>query len=257
MDHVYGAPAMMPTFLYDVEAMDDDAITVTGPEAQHMMVLRLHKGEMVRLIDGRGQAQVCEIAQIRRGRTLCTVIKSILNDGEPARRVTLAIGLSTDSKFDTIIEKGTEIGISRFIPLLTDRSRIKIGDSKALKRKLDRWARVCLAAVKQSGRSILPMIDAPTPMAAFLESTSQAETLLFHPDQRSEQYTGTILSAGNDPVTLVIGPESGFSEEEIVLVREKQIGIFHLGNRVLRTETAGIVIPAIILYPEELTKDKP
>jgi 16S rRNA (uracil1498-N3)-methyltransferase len=239
---------LMHTFLFAPEDRSESQITIAGEEARHLFdVLRLHKGDMVRLVDGGGEAHICEIIESTKKNCVCSIIKSIRNGGEPRIRLTLAVGLSSASKFETVLEKGTEIGVSRFVPLYTQKGKVRQFDKATLTRKLKRWQRVCAAALKQAGRSRLPAVEMPIGFEEFISSCPAADTALFHPEGRNAfQHAQKLFRA--DTATLLVGPESGFSDEEIRLAREKDIPVISIGDRTLRTETAGIVIPALFIF---------
>jgi 16S rRNA (uracil1498-N3)-methyltransferase len=255
MGHLFGAVAMIPTFIYRDEDVAGDSIALTGSEVHHMIkVMRLVKGEMVHLIDGRGTGHICEIASIDGRKAECRIIKTIKNGGEPGLFLTLAIGLSTASKFDTVLEKGTEAGISRFIPLLTEKGKVKVGEKSAVSAKMKRWRRVVEAAVKQSGRSRIPEIMEPLSFGEFIGGCDKAETALFHPGDRSDNIPDLIDLKSKSTFTIIVGPESGLSSSELETAGERGIIKISLGPRILRTETAGIIIPAILIYMAEMVK---
>jgi 16S rRNA (uracil1498-N3)-methyltransferase len=255
MGHLFNPQYMIQTFIYTTEDYDGEQVTISGREAHHIAdVLRLGPGEMVRLIDGLGTAHICEITSIASKKIICSVIKTIKSGGEPTLKLSLAIGLSPEAKFDTIIEKGTEVGISRFIPILTEKGRVKIAEMSGLARKMERWRRVCEAAVKQSSRSVIPHIDPPLSFRDFLLSCRPAGTMLFHPGDRTESFYAADMTAIDEELTLVVGPESGFSGDEIESARNRGIRVMSLGDRVLRTETAAVVIPALVIYLTEVAK---
>lgn len=240
---------MNNTFFYSPTDREGEAIILTGPETKHMItVLRLKKGDTARLIDGAGNAHWCEIVSVSPRQVVCRIIKSMKNGGEPARLVTLAIGLSTGFKFDTIIEKGTEIGVSRFVPLLCEKGKVKLEKPSAWSRRLSRWQRVARAAVKQSGRSVLPAIDEPVILSDFLVRCRAESTFLFHPEGKAGDYISTLLSFPGSETTIITGPESGFSSGELSAAQAGGINIFSLGDRILRTETAAIVIASLTVY---------
>ena len=246
----------MQTFIFDQKKCDAEQITITGREAHHIAkVLRLRKNEIVRLIDGAGLAYICEIVKVSSKSVTCRKVKPIKNSGEASINLTLAIGLSTSSKFDIVIEKGTEVGVRKFIPLLAQKGKVKITDKSSASRKLKRWGRVAEAAAKQSGRSIIPEITVPVKYDEYIDSLSPENTILFHPDEKQSNL-GDIFKHINSPdITLIIGPESGFSDDEVILARQKGIFCCSLGDRILRSETAGIVIPALFIYYIESVKD--
>jgi 16S rRNA (uracil1498-N3)-methyltransferase len=239
---------LMHTFIYAPHNKSEAQITLGGEEARHIKaVLRLGKGELVRLVDGQGEAHVCEIIDSSRKEIVCNIIKSTRNSGEPRQNVSLAIGLSSAGTFDTILEKGTEVGVGRFVPLYAEKGKVKPFEKGILTRKQRRWQRVCTAAMKQSGRSRLPVIDDPCYFDRFIASCSAAESVLFHPsDKENLSPLQGLLRA--DSVTLLVGPEAGFSDTEIRMAQDAGIPAVSLGSRILRTETAGTVVPALFLF---------
>ncbi len=242
----------MLTFIYKPEDIDKDIIIVGGSEAHHITkVLRLKKGELVRLIDGEGLAHICEIQGLKTKSVICRVIKSTRNSGEAAVAVTLAIGLSTGLKFDTVVEKGTEVGVRRFVPLITEKGKIRISDEASVNRKLKRWKRVAEAAAKQSARSVIPIIENLVSFNEFICQCSAENSFLFHPDEKAENQADIIRTKRPAELILLIGPESGFSSSELETARSKRIPCYSLGGRILRTETAGVVLPTLIIYSSE------
>ena len=246
---------MIQTFVYDPELLNGNEISLVGSEARHMLsVLRLQQGDTVRLIDGRGTAHFCEIIKSGTKKAVCRIIKTLKQSGEPSLALTLAIGLSTGSKFDTVIEKGVEVGVSRFVPLLTEKSKVKLGDASAIKRKMNRWRRVAEAAVKQSGRSKFPEIEAPVKFHDYLEGAKTEPCIIFHPDEKAKDLITIVDSLPDDNLAIIVGPESGFSTTEIDSASRLNIPMVSLGSRILRTETAGVVLSALLIYYHKTVK---
>jgi len=255
MGHLFGTRKMISTFIYRREDVSEAIIVIGGPEAHHISkVLRLGRGDMVRMIDGQGTAHVCEIAAVDSKKISCRIIKTLKNSGESSLYLTLAIGLSTATKFDIVVEKATEAGVSRLVPLLTEKGRVKTGDKGAVTRKMQRWRRICEAAVKQSGRSRIPHIDEPILLPEFLAGCDPAETVIFHPTDREDNIADAIKLSSVQKLTILVGPESGFSAGEIEVARSRGMTAISLGDRILRTETAGTVLPALMIYLWEKAK---
>lgn len=251
MVDVYGEIDVIPTFIFKSEDIKDDTVKIRGPEAHHIAkVLRMTKGEMVRVIDGVGMSHICEIKSASARTVTCGIIKTIRKGGEPKLDMALAIGLSSATKFDLVVEKGTEVGVSRFIPLITDQAKVKIKEQESLVRRMNRWRRVCEAAAKQSGRSVIPMISPPVIFGDFVSACIPEESVLFHPDGAFTTPSDLLAAIGTKRLTVIIGPESGFSTSEVETAKARKIPIFSLGDRILRTETAGIVVPALLIYGE-------
>jgi 16S rRNA (uracil1498-N3)-methyltransferase len=242
---------MIPTFIFKSDDLKDDTLKIHGPEAHHIAkVLRMTKGEMVRVIDGYGMSYICEIRSVSARTVTCGIIKTVKKGGEPKLDLALAIGLSSATKFDLVVEKGTEVGVSRFIPLITEQAKVKIQEQETLVRRMNRWRRLCEAAAKQSARSIIPMISPPMIYGEFVAAIIPEESVLFHPDAKKMTPGGILAGASAKRLTAIIGPESGFSSSEVEAAKNRNIPVFSLGDRILRTETAGIVVPALLIYGE-------
>lgn len=246
---------MIPTFIYKPEDIKDESVKIRGPEAHHIAkVLRMTKGEIVRVMDGYGMSHICEIRSASARTVTCTIVKTVKNGGEPKLDLALALGLSSATKFDLVVEKGTEVGVSRFIPLITEQAKVKIKEQETLVRRMNRWRRLCEAAAKQSARSVIPMISPPVIYGEFIAACIAEESALFHPDGKKTTPVGVLAATGGKRLTVIIGPESGFSSAEVETARSRKIPIFSLGDRILRTETAGVVVPALLIYGEEDAK---
>ncbi|MCP4704903.1 MAG: RsmE family RNA methyltransferase, partial [candidate division Zixibacteria bacterium] len=123
----------MAVFYTDKKNVEDDSLVISGPEAHHISkVMRLTKGDALGVVDGIGNYYRCEIEKKSKGKLDCSIISRTRNFGEPTSFVSLASGLSVGSKFDTIIQQGVELGISRFIPLITEKSKMKLDDPSRL-----------------------------------------------------------------------------------------------------------------------------
>jgi len=243
---------MRPSFIYDPDGVDRNTITVRGAEARHMAaVLRLHQGDMVRLIDGQGLSHICKIVQVKAQAAVCRIIQSTENEGEPALHLTLAIGLSAGGKFDTVIEKGTEVGVGRFIPMLTSKAKVRLGAEHSISRKVGRWRRIAEAAAKQSGRSLIPFVETPVDLDQAIMTCRPSNTVMFHPGGKPGEIDILLQELPDKTIILLVGPESGFSPEEISLAEARGLPIVSLGRRILRTETAGIVLPALVIHRYE------
>jgi 16S rRNA (uracil1498-N3)-methyltransferase len=238
----------MPVFYTQPENVHADSLEISGEEGRHIhRVMRLGKGDPLTVVDGIGNGYRCEISKICKGKITAGIISRIRNLGEPSVHMTLAAGLSTGSKFDDLIQKGTELGVSRFIPLLTDKSKLTLDKGSRLTNRLRRWKKVAVASMKQSCRSVLPEIESPVEFASVLEHFSDlGERLLFDPSGDETIYNLKPV-VGNNRYTIFIGPESGFSHGELTLAEERSIKAISLGERILRTENAAPVAIALVM----------
>lgn len=239
-----------PVFFVPPVGVAAGALTLPGDESHHARtVLRLQQGTPIVAVDGCGTAHFGTYYVDGKNASM-QISESCHEWGEAARAVTLAAGLSGGSKFDQIIQMGTEIGISRFVPLLTEKSRT-INQTKADRSRQDRWRRVAVAAMKQSRRSRLPEIDSPQTLEQYLNSLPSHESnltrLLFHPG--GDLIDAQLFGQGRvGAMTVITGPESGFAQEEIELARLHRCHIVSLGDRILRAETAAPVVAALAIY---------
>ncbi len=238
----------MSLYYTDPKNIETDLLRLEGTEAHHISkVMRLNKGDALGVVDGVGNCYRCEIEKSSGGKLLCSIISRTRNFGEPSSFVSLASGLSVGAKFDEIIQKGVELGISRFIPLLTEKSKVKLDDPKKLKLRLTRWNKVALAAMKQCERSLLPEIVEPVKFDKLFEKINNTnQKLLFDPRGNRNLYD-IKLSKGDSDITLIVGPESGFSRGELELAGENGSKIVSLGKRILRAENAAPVISALVM----------
>jgi len=174
---------MIPIFYAPPENVDDDMILLPPEEGHHLKrVMRLGKSEAVIVIDGKGTGYKGEVDRFEGEAVYCRWFSQIRNFGEPHYYLTLAAGLSTGFKFDEVIQKGTELGVSRFIPLLTARSRIRVDDEETSVRKIERWRKIAVASVKQCERGLIPEIMKPTEFAGLFEKgINRGRTILFTP----------------------------------------------------------------------------
>lgn len=256
----------LPIFFCPPERWRNDTIELPSEEGHHAVsVRRLTKGDRVIVIDGVGTAYRGEIAKIvGKKKVEIKPHLEIRNFGEPAVALTLAAGLSVGSKFDTVIQKGTELGVKRFVPIIAEQSKVRLDDVKKTAAKTRRFERVALAAVKQCRRSYRPEIAFPVGFAEYMrEADPDSVKLVFHPidktTQRNHTPTGSNLHGltasweqllANDyikRVTVLVGPESGFTRDEIDMANKAGFVTISLGPRILRTETAGPVVCALVM----------
>lgn len=231
------------TFYAPFPLATDGLITLDEDQARHARtVCRFHKGDRITVVDGEGSAHFCEAITVTPGKFVCRVFKSVKNWGEPPVEVDLAAGLSTGSKFDWTCEKATELGAAGIIPFVSERSTVKVDDAAAAKRKIHRYQRLALAAMKQSLRSLLPRVETISTLAQVIETFgSYHRVLLADPTRGSISFdkAAELISPARK-ILLIVGPESGFSLSELESLRDHDAVSVSLGPRRLRTETAAI-----------------
>jgi len=224
--------------------INDDYIELTGDEHAHCArVLRKTPGDALTVVDGAGHAFDGVISGVEKQRTLVRITKLREAVGEPKARLTLAQAVPKGNRFDWLIEKGTEVGVSAFIPLRCERSETTAGENKC-----ERWRRLALAAMKQSCRSVLPAIEAEKSFDEICAAAAGYDfAILAHP-VRAKSLQKILTPYFMRPVRglLLIGPEGGFTEAELEMASAAGIPFFSLGLRRLRAETAGLTAAIVV-----------
>lgn len=240
-----------PIFYAPPTSIDGNIIKLPKTEAHHALsVLRLREDSLVTVIDGLGMAYHGQLKHRPRNSAEVHFHQEHRNFGEPTVFLTLAAGMSTADKFDSIVQKGTELGVSRFVPVLSVRSKVKFTENARTRTRIERLEKVALAAVKQCRRSYRPEIAYPTSLSEFLR-TGEPEDLkvVFNPPGQSVRSLYDLrIEQMPRRANLLIGPESGFSDDEIDLARHSGYTVISLGERILRTETVGPTAVALIMY---------
>ena len=222
-------------------------IALVGNAASHVTrVLRLRVGQVLTLFNGRGGEHAASIDKAHGGEVTVSVGEHAAIERESPFPVTLAQGISRGERMDLVVQKATELGVSRLVPLLTERSVVRL-DAQQADRKFNHWRAVAIAACEQCGRNRLPDVALPTQFRDFLRQAPEGGTrLLLSPEatRRIEDVPRPERGA-----TVLIGPEGGLSEEEQQDAQASGFTAVRLGPRILRTETAAIA--AITLLQRE------
>jgi len=220
-----------------------------GPDLAHRLgrVLRLKRGDHVLLSEGGARDYEVQLTGVSPYAVTAVVIAERAAPPEPDVTLVLYQSLIRANRFDLVLEKGTEIGVSRFVPVIAARSQT-LGNGEPSPSRGGRWDRVVIEAAEQCGRGRLPSVDPPRPFEDAVRQASGLKLLPFEGERRqgiSAYLRG--LSRRPDTVSLFIGPEGGFEDAEMALAREAGAEIVSLGRRILRSETAGIVAVALTL----------
>ena len=241
----------MPKFFTARENITDTEIIIESEDAKHIKkVLRMGEGDEITVCDGRGIDYSARIRAIETGRVICDIISSRICDTEPGVRVTLYQGLPKAAKMDYIIQKTTELGISRIVPAKLSRCVVKLENEAAERKKVERWQKIAYEAAKQSGRGAVPEIAMPMDIDRIAEELKDTD-LAFAPYECEQQtrLRQVLENAGDvKNVSFIIGPEGGFDITEIEKLKNAGIQTVTLGRRILRTETAGEAVLAMTMY---------
>ncbi len=233
----------MPHRFYCPQLVESGSVLLVETEAHHVAhVLRHEVGDVVELFNGHGLVATCRISAIRK-RDVELEVLDFRREQQPQTVLTLATAVPKGDRLDWLIEKTTELGVSRIIPIITARS---IVDPRAS--KLDKLRQTVITACKQSGRNHLMEITAVTSWNDLLRGfSSDQRVLIAHPGKNEAVGTPTTSSPDIRPVVAVIGPEGGFNDEEVQSALAAGAEAIQLGPHILRIETAAIALAAKLL----------
>ncbi len=230
--------------------MDDERLILTGSEAYHLKkVLRAKIGDSFYAIDGTGLKYRVVIDSIS-GTTVKGLISNVTRlENEPFHNITLAMGICRPSKMDFIVEKGTEIGVSSFIFYYSEKSYLKIKVDSSSVRRISRLKKIARAAAKQSKRSVIPPVAQFKTFAETLSIKGAFDRSLIAASNRLSRTIEQTIQKSHDlkRLLLMVGPESGFTDDEILSAIEAGFLPVRLGPRRLRAETAGVLFPTLVL----------
>ena len=241
----------MRRFFVEEKNIRENTVIIKGSEARHIaQVLRLENRDKIKVFTGKRREYLAEIIQVSKKEVIGRILKESRLDTEPPIEITLVQGLPKSDKMNFIVQKVTELGVRRIIPVITRRTIVRLDKEKGGKRR-DRWQKIALEAAKQSGRTIIPEVDAITTFIQSLSNISEENLNLIPWEEEETTSLKEVLKSitnHRSPITVFIGPEGGFTSEEVEAAKEKGVVPVSLGPRLLRTETAGLVTLAMILY---------
>lgn len=224
-------------------AFTQSTITLAADEARHLRdVLRLKPGDEVYVFDGRGHEFRSTVSNIKRD------IAELRLDAEvePAKpesqlQLNLGVALLKGEKFDLVVQKATELGVTKITPLITRYADIHLRDASDATKRVTRWQRIALEAAKQSGRAFVPEISLPV---AFEKLEVEGAGVMF------SERGGTALESlpAAHSVTALVGSEGGWADEEIETARARGFHVITLGGRILRAETAAIAVTVLMQH---------
>jgi 16S rRNA (uracil1498-N3)-methyltransferase len=253
----------MHRFFVSPDQLEGNKVTFTGPAVHHIRnVLRLGPGDSIVVLDNSGWERETEIVEVDQGQVVGRMLSKTLATGEPRTKVSLYQGMLKGGHFEFILQKGTELGIVEFVPVVTQRCIIAGLDE--VNKKMDRWERIVQEAAEQSRRGRLPRLEPAMIFSQACERVRRAGGLSLMPWEEEKRVNLKLIfgkggkekkgeKAPSFPsrpfsVNLFIGPEGGFTYEEVTLAQRYGIVPITLGPRILRAETAGLVVAAAILY---------
>jgi 16S rRNA (uracil1498-N3)-methyltransferase len=246
----------MHRFFVSPAVLERQPVVLDGDQAHQIRrVLRMHPGERATLLDNRGGAFEASLVSYGDSDARFEIVRRWTATGEPRAHITLYQAMLKGERFAWALQKGTEVGVSRFVPIVCERS--VVNDLRTADEKRERWERIIQEAAEQSGRGRLPMLEsaltfetairlgpspltAPGPLRLILWEEESEATL-------RQALVGCNL-AGGARIEVLVGPEGGFTVDEVSRAERCDVRKVSLGPRILRAETAGVVAAAVILY---------
>lgn len=234
-------------FVDPVLRRDAAPLALPASAARHVQVLRLQPGDAVTLFDGLGGEWAADIVAITRQAVQVRALAHHAREAELPIAVTLALAMPANDRMDGVIEKATELGAAAIAPLITEHSVLRLAGERAQRRQVH-WQAIAVAASEQCGRNRVPTIHAVRPLAAWLDGLGPAapgESRLLMGWRDALAWPDVAGRLGST-VTLLSGPEGGFTEAEEDLVRQRGFQAVTLGPRVLRADTAPLAALAAL-----------
>ncbi len=260
---VKGVAVSLPRFFLEqqVVAAEEDAVfplRLAADDARHARVLRLAPDEHIAVVDADSDYFECEIISFNDALPLVRIARH-LEAPEEGPLVMLCQGLAKGDKMDDVVRHATEVGVSAFVPLACERSVVKLDAKKAASRT-ERWRSIAKSAAMQAGRHRVPEVAAPATVAecatmlagatAVLVCWEEAPSTCRLADAVHDALAQTRTPAADARIAVVVGPEGGLTQKEVdrLLAANPHASLVTLGPSILRTETAGVVAPALVIY---------
>lgn len=238
----------MSRFFVDKSQIGDGYVSIIGDDVKHISrVLRLREGDEIIVCDKCGMDYTCALTEVSPDKVLAKIICEKESQTEPEIEVTLYQGLPKSDKMDYIVQKCVELGISKIVPVITKRVVALPRDTE---KKISRWQKISYEAAKQSGRGVVPEISDAISFDKALSEISKEDALGIMPYEceRDGKLSSVLKSSKKKKICILIGPEGGFDESEVVKAQEAGVKTVTLGPRILRTETAPLAVLAAIMY---------
>jgi len=244
----------MHQFFVEDENIGTDYITITGSDVNHIKnVLRMKAGEKVRISNGKGCDFFCMIESMTEDSVETKIVETKIEDTELPNQIFLFQALPKGERMEYVIQKAVELGVHEIIPVAMKYCVVKLDEKKA-KKKQERWQEIARSAAKQAKRSRIPQVKQVMSYREAVAYASKCDVQLVpYENERGMQATEEVFNniQLSDSISVIIGPEGGFAEEEIALVRDK-MQVISLGKRILRTDTAAITVMSMLMLAIEM-----
>lgn len=242
----------MSTFYIKNEQLNGDKIYILDEDVNHIKnVLRYKINDKIDVCDENGIRYKTKIEDFEIDKVILDVLEISNESTECKINVTLFQGLPKSDKMELIIQKCTELGVKEIVPFISERVVVKL-DDKSEAKKQERWQKIAKEAAKQSGRQIIPNIKKTINLKNIIENLSKYDIVIMPYECEKEHMIKNVLRNINNEVkniAIIIGPEGGFSDKDVEVLKEaNNLQMVSLGPRILRTETAGFITLAMVIY---------
>ncbi len=231
------------------ENIKNNSVVITGGDARHLRtILRSNIGDVISIVTSSNE-YTAEIKQISSDNIICDIKDEVMRNNETNINITLCQGIPKLTKMETIIQQNVEIGVKTFIPIITERTVVKLNEKDREIKKLERWQKIAKESAKQSKRNIVPKVENIISIKDLVNRLKNEDAEVIVPYELEDvKLLKEVLIQPKKNYYVVIGPEGGFDNKEIKMLQEIGAHIVTLGKRILRTETAGLVTSSVILY---------
>ena len=247
----------MSKFFVKENQIKNNIVKIIGQDVNHIRnVLRLNLEDQIKICnEDTSENYNCSIKQIEKDEIICEIKEKISSKVESNVEITIFQGLPKADKMELIIQKSTELGASRFVPVALNRCIVKLSGKDAQK-KIERWQKISEVAAKQCGRDLIPKIENIENIEEAKNQISDFDLFFVAYEQEKNVYLKQVLqevdkSKEKIRIAFLIGPEGGLEEKEIEQMKNAGAKIISLGNRILRTETVALSVTSIIMYELE------
>ena len=245
----------MPKFFVKDNQIKNNIIEIENEDVNHIKnVLRMKKDDILQIgVVPKGENYKAKIISLDKNCVECEITEKIEETTESNVSITIFQGVPKFEKMELIIQKNTEIGAKKIVPVMMERTVVKL-NSKDMSKKIERWNKIAEIAAKQSGRDIIPVVSSIIKVNEIPENEFDAVFVAYE-NEKENTLKNELLKLKDKKekynIAIIIGPEGGISENEIAIFKEKGYKLISLGKRILRTETAGFVMTSNILYELE------
>jgi 16S rRNA (uracil1498-N3)-methyltransferase len=233
----------MPRFKINKDQIRDNKIIISGDDYKHIVkVLRFSVDDKIILFDSKGLEYECVIKEISKKELAAEIVNQYITDRESNLNITLFQGITKGDKMDFIVQKATELGVKSIFPVVTQRSEVRNTN------KISRWQKIADESIKQCGRTKSPSVNPEIKFKKVFDIPKSDLDLIFYENEKSLKINNLKHNADITSVSILIGPEGGFSEREVETAQSNNFKSIGFGPRILRSETASIAAITLIQH---------